>query len=108
MATKGITLAGKITLHQFERLVEAGYEGETVMRWTKYRAAQEIEKVERGGGSKKAKTARGLREIQKLIDAERRAYLESLATCPYCQSPVRPDRLAKHIQRVHGDVEPNN
>src|SRR4051794_10283085 len=44
MATKGIPLAGKITLAQYDCLVSHGYDGAVVMRWTQYHAAQEIRK----------------------------------------------------------------
>jgi hypothetical protein len=42
MVTKGIPLAGKITLDQYERLVDLGYDGQVVMRWTAYHADKEL------------------------------------------------------------------
>src|SRR4051812_15958416 len=51
MATKGIPLAGKITLDQYERLLSLGYDGQVVMRWTAYHADQELRRVSPGGGA---------------------------------------------------------
>lgn len=51
MATKGIPLAGKITLAQYERLVRLGYDGDVVRRWTQYHAAQVLRKPSPNAGS---------------------------------------------------------
>lgn len=42
MATRGIRLAGKITLRQYLRLIELGMDGEKIKGWTAHRASKEI------------------------------------------------------------------
>lgn len=45
MNTKGIPLAGKISLKQYELLVRLGLDGDVIKAWTKYRAHQIISKL---------------------------------------------------------------
>lgn len=48
METKGIPLAGKITLAQYEELVSLGYDGDLVRKWTQYHADKELKKRSSG------------------------------------------------------------
>jgi hypothetical protein len=112
MATKGIPLAGKITLDQYERLVGLGYDGQIVMRWTAYHADQELRRVSPGGGAMRATSARRFSEGKSSFSKSWRPqrgvpHLASLPLCPHCHIPVRPDRLTKHLARVHPLQRPN-
>lgn len=43
--TQGLKLTGRITLRQFQFLVNRNYDAAVVMHWSKHRASKEIEKI---------------------------------------------------------------
>ncbi len=103
MEAKGIPLAGKITLDQYERLVHRGYDGDVVRRWTQYHADQELRKIGHAARPTTGKLPRTTQAgVGPALHGRDPAYLNSLPVCPHCNSPVRADRLQDHIGRVHG------
>jgi hypothetical protein len=103
METKGIPLAAKITLAQYEELVHRGYDGEVVKRWTQYHAEQELGNFVRRQPKRRIRDLRGTQWRPRHQEASRDASISStaLTVCPFCKTPVRADRLARHVSRVH-------
>jgi hypothetical protein len=105
--TRGQPLTGKITLDQYLTLVEHGYSGDVVRRWTAYHADQEIRQKTlrvRTSPSPQPHSRYDLMVQQRAErrKAERLDRERQMPTCPVCGVKIaNPARVLKHVAKVH-------
>jgi hypothetical protein len=110
--TRGQPLTGKITLDQYLTLVNHGYSGDEVRRWTAYHADQEIQRkqfrVEQSSpvGVHPRHDQMVQEQIEQLrLERERKkAERQRIrVVCPVCG--VKTGRLVKHMAKVHSQSD---
>ena len=89
--SRGQVLTGRIRLDQYEVLVESGYDGEVVMRWTEHRAELVIRE-------------RNLRPKSTSVLIEQPS--PQLITCKICGVKLALKNSRRHLRRVHKIDDP--
>jgi hypothetical protein len=94
-------LVSKITLDQYEHLVGRGYDGDVVRRWTQHHAAQVLASGSRCTARLRQFQKGLIRSMAEMKYRASNASRDTLPLCPHCKTPVREDRMAKHIKKIH-------